>query len=74
MRMMRFGVPSGVQFMLDVVGWSLFLAFIGRINTLSLTATAIAFQINTLAFMPMIGFSTAVSTLVGRYLGADKPL
>ena len=73
MRMMRFGVPSGVQFMLDIVGWSLFLAFIGRINTLSLTATAVAFQINTLAFMPMIGFSTAVSTLVGRYLGADKP-
>jgi MATE family multidrug resistance protein len=73
MRMMRFGVPSGVQFMLDIIGWSLFLAFIGRINTLSLTATAVAFQINTLAFMPMIGFSTAVSTLVGRYLGADKP-
>lgn len=73
MRMMRFGVPSGVQFMLDVIGWSMFLAFIGRINTLSLTATAIAFQINTLAFMPMIGFSTAVSTLVGRYLGAEKP-
>jgi MATE family multidrug resistance protein len=71
--MMRFGVPSGVQFMLDVVAWALFLAFIGRINTLSLTATAVAFQINTLAFMPMIGFSTAVSTLVGRYLGADKP-
>jgi MATE family multidrug resistance protein len=73
MRMMRFGVPSGVQFMLDIIGWSLFLAFIGRINMLSLTATAIAFQINTLAFMPMIGFSTAVSTLVGRYLGADTP-
>ncbi len=74
MRMMRFGLPSGVQFMLDVVGWSLFLTFIGRINTLSLTATAIALQINTFTFMPMLGFSTAVSTMVGRYLGADAPL
>ncbi|OHB56965.1 MAG: hypothetical protein A2Y07_10670 [Planctomycetes bacterium GWF2_50_10] len=70
-RIMRYGIPSGTQFMLDVVGWVFFLAFVGRINTLSLTATSMAFQINTLAFLPMVGFATAVSTLVGRYLGAD---
>jgi MATE family multidrug resistance protein len=73
MRLMRFGLPSGLHFMLDMIGFTLFLTFIGRINALSLTATAMAFQINTLAFMPMTGFSTAVSTLVGRYLGANEP-
>lgn len=73
MRLMRFGLPSGLHFMLDMIGFTLFLTFIGRIDALSLTATAMAFQINTLAFMPMVGFSTAVSTLVGQALGANKP-
>lgn len=59
--------------MLDMIGFTLFLTFIGRINALALTATAMAFQINTLAFMPMTGFSTAVSTLVGQALGANNP-
>ena len=68
MRLMRFGLPSGLHFMLDMIGFTLFLTFIGRINALSLTATAMAFQINTLAFMPMVGFSMAVSTLVGQAL------
>jgi MATE family multidrug resistance protein len=72
-RLMRFGIPSGVHYMLDMIGFTLFLTFVGRIDALALTATAMAFQINTLAFMPMTGFSTAVSTLVGRYLGANKP-
>ena len=70
-RIMRYGSPSGIQFMLDVVAWVFFLAFVGRINTISLIATSMAFQINTLAFLPMLGFTTAVSTLVGRYLGSD---
>ena len=72
-RLMRFGVPSGAQFMLDVLGFAFFIAFVGRINLVSFTATSIAFQINTLAFMPMLGFSTAVSTLVGQALGRNKP-
>jgi MATE family multidrug resistance protein len=73
MRLMRFGLPSGLHFMLDMIGFTLFLTFVGRINALALTATAMAFQINTLAFMPMTGFSTAVSTLVGQALGANEP-
>jgi MATE family multidrug resistance protein len=32
-----------------------------------------AFQINSLAFMPMIGFGIATSVLVGNAIGAEKP-
>ena len=70
---MRFGLPSGIHFMLDMVGFTFFLTFVGRIDAAALTATAMAFQINTLAFMPMTGFSTAVSTMVGQTLGANRP-
>ena len=38
-----------------------------------LAATNIAFNINMLAFMPMMGFGTAISVLVGQKLGMDKP-
>jgi MATE family multidrug resistance protein len=72
-RLWKFGAPSGLQFFLDVLGWSAAILIIGRLGTASLAATNIAFNINTIAFMPMIGFGIAVSILVGQYLGRDKP-
>jgi MATE family multidrug resistance protein len=73
MRLLRFGSPSGVQFFLEMVGFTVFILLVGRLGTNSLAATNIAFNINTLAFMPMIGCGIAVSVLVGQYLGANKP-
>jgi len=71
-RLMRFGLPSGIQFMLDIFGFTLFVTFVGRISPASLAATSMTFQINSLAFMPMIGFNMAVGTLVGRSLGQNR--
>ena len=72
-RLMRFGFPSGVQFFLDMAGFTIFILLVGRLGTTSLAATNIAFNINTLAFMPMIGCGIAVSVLVGQYLGKERP-
>jgi multidrug resistance protein, MATE family len=72
-RLIRFGLPSGVQFFLDVAGFTAFLLMIGRLGTAELAATNIAFNVNTLAFMPMIGCGIAVSVLVGQYLGENEP-
>lgn len=72
-RLLRFGLPSGLQFFLEMVGFTVFILLVGRLGTNSLAATNIAFNINTLAFMPMIGCGIAVSVLVGQYLGANKP-
>jgi MATE family multidrug resistance protein len=73
-RLLRYGFPNGVQFFLEIAGFTGFVLVVGRLGTASLAATNIAFNINTLAFMPMIGFGIAISVLVGQYLGADKPL
>jgi MATE family multidrug resistance protein len=70
-RMLRFGLPNGVQFFLDVAGFSIFILLVGRLGATELAATAIAFNINTLAFMPMIGLGIAVSILVGQRLGRN---
>ena len=73
LRMLRFGLPSGVQFFLDMSGFTVFILLIGHLGTVSLAATNIAFNISTLSFMPMIGSSIAISVLVGQYLGKNQP-
>ncbi len=73
LRLMYFGFPSGVQFFLGMAGFTAFILLVGRLGTMELAATNIAFNINNLAFMPMIGFGMAVSVLVGQYLGKGKP-
>lgn len=73
LRLMYFGFPSGVQFFLEMAGFTAFILLVGRLGTMELAATNIAFNISNLAFMPMIGFGMAVSVLVGQYLGKGKP-
>jgi len=72
-RLMRFGLPCGVQFTLDICAFNFFIFIVGRIGTIELAATSLAFQVNQLAFMPMIGIGIATSTLVGQWLGRNRP-
>ncbi|MCM8758615.1 MAG: MATE family efflux transporter [Candidatus Omnitrophica bacterium] len=72
-RILRFGIPSGLQGTIDLAGFTIFLLLLGKIGTIPLAATNIAFNINTLAFMPMIGIGMAVSILVGQNIGANNP-
>ncbi|MBN1919476.1 MAG: MATE family efflux transporter [Verrucomicrobia bacterium] len=72
-RLMRFGFPAGLTGMLDVLVWTIFLSLIGRVTTTGLIATAAAFSINQLAFMPMFGIGVSLSTLVGRRQGEYRP-
>lgn len=71
-RLVNYGFPAGLQFFLDMAGFSLFLLFVGKIGLVELAATSIAFNISTLVFMPMIGSGIAVSVMVGQYLGSDR--
>lgn len=72
-RMLRFGLPTGVQYLVDVGAFLLFTVFIGRLGTSELAATTIAFNLNSLAFIPMFGLGTAVLTVVGRRMGEQRP-
>jgi MATE family multidrug resistance protein len=72
-RMIRYGLPSGVQFFIDISGFSVFILLVGRIGADELAATSITFNINTLAFMPMLGFGVAISVMVGQFQGEENP-
>ena len=72
-RLLRFGLPSGLQYSLEILAFAIFMMIVGRIGTAPLAASGIAFNLNMIVFMPMLGLGVAVSALVGRYLGADHP-
>jgi MATE family multidrug resistance protein len=71
-RLMRYGLPSAIQFSLDIFAFTFFIFMVGRIGKIQLAATNIVFSINSLAFMPMMGFSLGTSTLVGQALGRNR--
>ena len=49
-----------------------FIIVVGKLGDLPLAATTLAFNINGIGFVPLIGIGIAVSTLVGRQLGDNN--
>jgi len=72
-RFMRFGLPGGVQFFIDMFAITFFVFVVGRIGPVELAATNVAVSIYTLAFMPMIGMHVATSIMVGQAMGRGEP-
>ncbi len=72
-RLLYFGGPSGIQMLLDVTGFTVFVMLVGRLGDLQYEATSMAFSIGTLGFMPIYGISLATSILVGHRLGENRP-
>ncbi len=72
-RLMKFGMPGALQFSMDVLGFTFFVFMVGRIGKLELAISNIVLSIDSLAFMPLMGFSMGTSTLVGQALGRNRP-
>lgn len=73
MRVLRIGVPTGVEQTMLSGGFLLYGAMVITLGTTVYAAQRISFQAINLAFMPAMGFSTAATTLTGQYLGAKRP-
>jgi MATE family multidrug resistance protein len=72
-RLVRYGGPSGVQMMLDVSGFAVFMLLVGKLGLVETEATSLTFRISQVAFMPVWGFGMATAILVGQKLGEDRP-
>ena len=72
-RFLRFGLPTGLQYSVEIGAFALFMIIVGRIGTIELAASGIAFNLNMIVFMPMLGLGVGVSAVVGRHLGAGRP-
>ena len=71
-RVLYYGGPCGLQMLLDVAGFTVFILLLGRLGTTEAEATSMAFSISTVAFMPIWGLGLAVSVLVGQHLGENR--
>lgn len=72
-RLLRFGTPAALQTVQDVGAFTLFIVLLGRLPAADMAASNIAFSINMVAFMPLMGMGMAATILVGQYQGARKP-
>ncbi len=72
-RLLRFGVPSALQFSLDVFAFLFFVIMVGRIGKMELAVTNIAISLDSVSFRPLMGFALGTSTLVGQALGRNRP-
>lgn len=70
LKYLRFGVPSGLHYFVDNSSFLVFLFIVGSLNRDAMAATNLAFSVNSLIFIPLLGFGTAVQTLVGHHIGA----
>jgi MATE family multidrug resistance protein len=72
-RLLRFGLPSGLLYALDCAAFAAFTHLVGRLGAVPLAASSVAFTINMVAVLPMLGVSQGVAILVGQRLGEDRP-
>ncbi len=70
-RFMKFGLPNGFRFSIEIFAWMIFMFFVGRIGVAELASTNIAWRINGLAFFPVIGLSQAISIIAGQSRGRE---
>ncbi len=68
----RIGLPTGLQFSLEVGSFSLLAGMLAALSELQMSAHQIALQINHFSFLPAFAIAEAVSVLTGQAVGAGK--
>ena len=69
-RFWRLGFPSGLELFLNVAAFNLFLLMFQSYGIAEGAAAAIVFNWDILSFVPMIGLSVGVISMIGRFVGA----
>jgi MATE family multidrug resistance protein len=69
-RFWRLGFPSGLELFLNVAAFNLFLLMFQSYGVAEGAAAAIVFNWDILSFIPMIGLSVGIISLIGRFVGA----
>jgi multidrug resistance protein, MATE family len=69
-RVVRFGVPNGVNWFLEFAAFIVFIdVMVAHLGTTALAAFNVVLQLNSVAFMPAFGLGSAGAILVGESIG-----
>ena len=69
-RLMRTGLPVGGQWWLEMTSFAAFMTLVARMGDAPMAASQAFIALLAVSFMQAQGLGIAVSTLVGRYIGA----
>jgi putative MATE family efflux protein len=72
-RLVRVGAPSGGEQLVFQGALLIFVSFVTQLGTTAYAAHNVALNIESLSFLPGMGYAIAASTLVGQGLGAGRP-
>ena len=71
-RMLRFGVPSGLYTILNMVSFTIFVFLTSKFNVNELAISNAVFSVAYLLMAPLEGFAIGAETLVGQFQGAGN--
>lgn len=72
-RLLRFGYPAGLEMFLNFFAFATMISLFYSRGDQAATATTIMFNWDMVSFIPLLGIEVAVTSLVGRYMGAGRP-
>jgi putative MATE family efflux protein len=68
----RIGLPTGIQQMLVAIGGLALMGIVNTFGTNVIAAYSVASRLDSVAIVPAMSFSQALSTFVGQNIGANK--
>lgn len=72
-RVLTIGIPAAFEQLIQRSGMMAYTRIVTGLGTAAYAAHRIALNVESMSYMPGMGFSTAATTLVGQGLGARKP-
>jgi MATE family multidrug resistance protein len=72
-KLLHFGSPAGMEMLLNFIAMFVMTLMLQSQGEAAATATTIMFNWDLVSFIPLLGIEIAVTSLVGRYMGAQRP-
>lgn len=72
-KLLYYGYPAGLELFLNFLAFASMISLFHAQGDTVATATTIMFNWDLVSFIPLLGVEIAVTSLVGRYMGARQP-
>lgn len=72
-RLLKYGYPAGLEMFFNFLAFSAMVVLFHSRGDAEATAATIMFNWDMVSFIPLLGIEIAVTSLVGRYMGAGRP-
>ena len=69
-KILRYGIPSGLQSMLNILSFMIFVFLTGKVGDIAFAVSNAAFTVNYLLIAPIEGIAVGAGILVGQHQGA----